>query len=352
MPATFVVHPDKQDGKFQVDPKKHAKFQVQPKDVIAMGSTLPQNLHLFEATWNGLVNTVCQAYSDHLPLILRPDDIWSGIMVQLSQYLTRYAGEIRDKLVTHQGQMELKITDHASMHTADYPAILQRMKQLIATNIRDPNLIVWATPKFSTTTPVDESINVIALMASLQTFFKYKIHFKCGFPQVTLLGEEADWEELLGRIEMLTYFELPNQDYMTRWINLLRPVLTEFLKSFRGQVSVDWWDQVCIYSKPRSGPKLLSGWISVFCVFDEEGTWTDEASAFFNPGPWPVINTNKIPSGVCRVPVLIEEQGQMMPCTFTAGHVGMYSGDAVSLQPVSGWHLMLNRDQQSQSEPV
>ncbi|KAJ2893905.1 uncharacterized protein MKZ38_008129 [Zalerion maritima] len=50
----------------------------------------------------------------------------------------------------------------------------------------------------------------------------------CGIPSLALLGEKADWEDFMGRLDKLPRLgEEP-----TQWTALLRPVLTRFVATF------------------------------------------------------------------------------------------------------------------------
>jgi hypothetical protein len=57
-------------------------------------------------------------------------------------------------------------------------------------------------PAFSTTTSHDTDVASIVMMASMQKYFSYySCAFICGIPSVTLLGEKADYELILRRLE-------------------------------------------------------------------------------------------------------------------------------------------------------
>ncbi|KAK3076683.1 hypothetical protein LTS18_012344, partial [Coniosporium uncinatum] len=50
---------------------------------------------------NGLINACVQAYTYQHRLILRPEDFWLAILVQLSFFISVHAGELRDLFVKH-----------------------------------------------------------------------------------------------------------------------------------------------------------------------------------------------------------------------------------------------------------
>jgi len=59
--------------------------------------------------------------------------------------------------------------------------------------IKDPSMVDWILPNFSTTTANDRVVASISLMATLYNFFDYGIETSCGIPNVTMLGTPEDW---------------------------------------------------------------------------------------------------------------------------------------------------------------
>ena len=61
-----------------------------------------------------------------------------------------------------------------------------------------------------------------------------------------------------------------------RWNHLLRPVLAEFVAAFDSPTTEEnktFWGKVCHRKGGGSGPTYLGGWLTAFCVFDEDGKW-------------------------------------------------------------------------------
>jgi hypothetical protein len=60
----------------------------------------------FLAAGNGFVDTAVRAYK-HYHLVIRPEDVWFSILVQLSLYINAHPGELRSMFVAHSGEKEL-----------------------------------------------------------------------------------------------------------------------------------------------------------------------------------------------------------------------------------------------------
>lgn len=81
---------------------------------------------------------------------------------------------------------------------------------VIQDDVVDPEPRQWILPAFTTTTQQDAVVANIVIMASMQACFEYGITPICGLPFVTLLGERADCELILQRLdELRSYGEKP-----------------------------------------------------------------------------------------------------------------------------------------------
>lgn len=207
----------------------------------------------------------------------------------------------------------------------------------------DPELADRFLPDFSTTTNEDRIIGSVLLMGAMQSYFDYICAIRCGIPSVTLLGEVADWELLLARLDTLhTFGKEPSQ-----WFTLLEPVLKRFVQSFKDPESnevVSFWNRIAHVNDMGSGPTYYSGWITAFCFWDVDGKSKYEVGQY---GPchtytsleiwqrteWPKlildgatyhhVDADKVPPGYSSVPVLIDDNGVHVPAMMVAGSVGI-----------------------------
>ncbi|KAJ7159351.1 hypothetical protein C8R43DRAFT_353401 [Mycena crocata] len=219
---------------------------------------------------NGLVYTIATAYTQHHMLQIRPDDVWLAILCQFNFFINANAELFRASFVAHEGKRELVLED--SSGALDFGSMARRMADLLDKNVVDTTLRDWALPAFSTTTETDTTVGAVLLMATLKHYFKpvYRIT-GCGIPRVTLLGERADWEDILGRSEKLKEYGL----HAIAWYHLLQPVLSRFVAAFDAPESpenVRFWERVVDY-KGGSGLSYYSGWINAFNVFNKKGEW-------------------------------------------------------------------------------
>ena len=249
-----------------------------------------------------------------------------------------------------------------------------QMTYLMQQHVLDESLREWIMPSFTTTTATDSATSAIVMMGTMKEFFSYVFDLRCGIPKVTLEGEKSDWEDILRRLERLKQYGVQT----IAWYHLLRPVISRFVSAYDDPTSsknLDFWNKVTHFSGGGSGPTWLSGWITAFCVFDEQGQWQGNqfngntidaadalhlsarqfASACLRRGsltldgfPYPRIDSLKVPCGYIDVDVkLIDTNSEEFDTMFVAGSIGTHisraktdivpDGTRDTLQPIPGW---------------
>lgn len=308
----------------------------------------------------GFVDTVFYSYQKHHNLIIRPDDVWTAIIIQFSLYVNANAEALRHSFVNFEGKKKLAVTFYAPIDQIPIDVFINQIVALIHDNV-DPNISSWAEPTFTTTTVNDKLTAGAAFMATLQKYFEYQLLLiLCGIPEVTILGTVNDWKDIRQRIEKLNDFELDGK--MAKWSSMLRRILDEFVKVKEGNRKDDeFWRQAIRvdYETIDVGcgsidETYLNGWITAFSAFDKSGNWqneskfeTDAAKQLNSSTTWLSINTDKITTGVVHAPIQIYDEfakGEEREYTgaIIAGHMGYaVKKDKMTIQPLSGWAMTI-----------
>lgn len=309
---------------------------------------------------NSFVNTAIKAYCHHHNLTIRPDDVWIAICNQFSNYVNANSEKLRSKFVDFKDKKTLTVYTQGCMMTGNYNAICDEMASQIADNIKDSNVRDWLTPNFTTTTNVDRMAAIISLMATMKSFFNYQVFFECNLPGVTLLGTPNDWMDIRKRADKLLEYELENME-ITKWTKMLFPVLDKLVKTSKliaenkkDLIDKNWWNRIANYFGGGSGPSYASGWITVFCVFNNDGKYQatnfNRDSYVYNEimnkyeerieiQEWPIIDTNNIPYGYVCAPVYINDNGAEYNTKLIAGHIFAECLNDTTIAPKIDWVL-------------
>jgi hypothetical protein len=342
MPAT--VHPASHPAReWLITPATSAQnlFQTscpnefrQSKRVIQSSFTDFTNVNISPSS-NGLVRAAYAAYSSHHHLSIRPEDVWFSILTQLSFHINAHAEELRSLFVAHEGQKELVVEDVGTLETVNVGRLAVELTREMDKHLSDVDLHGWIMPNFTTTTETDTMTAAIIMMGSMQKYFSYTMQLTCGLPSVTLLGEQADWVDIRRRLDKLPHFGKEPKQFGL----LLSSVLDYFILTFESPDNpevVDFWSKIAHEYNGGSGPTYLSGWITAFCFWDEEGTslfrepqtkfggYDDsESGCNLNGTRFHRVDTDDIPQGYVSVPVLVDDNGQKFKTRMVAGSVGI-----------------------------
>lgn len=305
----------------------------------------------------GFVDTVFYGYKQHHNVIIRPDDVWTAIMVQFSLYVNANAEALRTSFVNFEGKKQLIVKFRSRIDRVDIREFISRITELIHENT-DPTLNDWALPNFTTTTENDRITAGAALMSTLQEYFDYELWgIICGIPKATILGTVKDWEDIRERVKRLETFEVEGKTVMRQWSALLGRVLDQFVSVKKGNapdpvfwkeaIRVDYRiiDVVCA----KINETTLNGWITTFTAFSLSGKWrgTDETLNDTSSQPWLKVKTDKITPGIVHVPIKIhdeyaEEEEQDYNGAIIVGHTGFsVKQDETTIQPFSGWIMLI-----------
>ncbi|EDR02943.1 uncharacterized protein LACBIDRAFT_331964 [Laccaria bicolor S238N-H82] len=189
-------------------------------------SSLPAESHNTVPKRNGLVHTIVEAYNRHRHLCLRPDDIWTTILIQFNFFVNRRSEQLRSQFVAHKGKKELVVYAQGNRYTVNFGAMAKDMMRELEKNIVDPSLHAWILPKFSTTTMTDTIVVSVIMMSSMKKYFDYKFGL------------------------FVAVFDNPTS-----------------------KENKEFWGKVCHREGGGSSLTYLGGWVTAFCTFDEDGKW-------------------------------------------------------------------------------
>lgn len=205
---------------------------------------------------------------------------------------------------------------------ADFAFLAVQMSNIIGKNVLDPGLKDWVLPAFSTTTTSDRVVGSVLFMGAMQKYFSYKMIMSCGLPSVTLLGRVEDWEDILSRLDKLDLFG----DEPRHFASMLRPILRHMVLSFADPSSTEvlnFWNTMVHQNAMGSGNNYLSGWLTAFCFWSEDGKAKSALHPFLKGATYPIVKIDEVPAGFASVPVQVNDYGYDYKATMIAGSVGI-----------------------------
>ncbi|KAI6781228.1 uncharacterized protein J7T54_002586 [Emericellopsis cladophorae] len=164
--------------------KQTARRESETRKEIFQYSFYPD--HNISPASNGLVSAALQAYSSHHHLILRSEDAWFVILMQLSFYINANAEKLRNHFVARQGKKELVVEEGGTIRTVNLGRMAVSMTGQMHKFVVDKDLRQWILPDFSTTNDNDTVVAAALFMGAMQEYFKYTYRLLCGIPSVTL----------------------------------------------------------------------------------------------------------------------------------------------------------------------
>jgi hypothetical protein len=277
---------------------------------------------------NSFVHGMIDAWGQHSHLIIRPDDVWFEILVQMNLYMSndKNAEDLRHLFVEHKGQKKLQLVTEILID------IFPFFEREIQNNVKTPWLTEWITPTFTTSNSDDKTISIILMMGLMRKYFHYSVAvITCGFPSVTLLGEKKDWEMLEKKLDRLAEFGNEPKKFQER----LKPIFRKFVSTFSDPASPEireFWNHA-VHAKFMPGgvcgvPSRLkfSGWLTGFFYWDDKGQHPKEEVGMYalDGVQYPITLVESLPNGYAKVPMYLDDSGRGIKdnVTIAAGLLG------------------------------
>jgi hypothetical protein len=301
----------------------------QDQKIILQG--LSKANDLIHANKNGLLHTLYLAYTHHLFVKLRPDDIFMAILNGFQMYTNKYSNELRSKFVDFNDKKQITIEANFTLDGENpWHEMFDAFANECKNNITDKKLYDIITDKYSTSNDIDIAAYNIGLISGLKNYFNYEMYTLCGIAGIKLLGNKDDWVNLKNRTLALGNFM--KEDFVDKWFKLLIPVLDEFIKVCDGQIDHKFWG--LIFKEHvffgSGGYNCLSGWFSVFFpylkhdmlneyIFDFTSVENFKNNYNIKKG----INSDNIPNLEYNAPIKWKYLGTSYDMEFRAGSLGV-----------------------------
>lgn len=152
-------------------PKQHEHMQRIWQS--SFGSSIFHESHI-SASPNGFVYSAYIAYIQHHHLTIRPDDVWFAILSQFGFYVKSHSKELRGLMIPREVKSVEESSPSAGSNSESkgHQTLISGLNELIVQVIKDPKLLEWAMPSFSTTTDTDRAVATVLLLGTMQKYFR------------------------------------------------------------------------------------------------------------------------------------------------------------------------------------
>ena len=299
-------------------------------------SSSPEEDQLLRSVRNdfhGMLRAMLTAFSEHYPLVLRPQHIWIMILQAISDHVNLNASALQDKwmeggskdangnivkkvLMVKRDDFVLgnlpekgngprdscnnwaDVVCNPSDGSDDENTFLGQIKMNIRPEAYADLLIDRG---LSDTTPIERVSMGITVMTGLQKYFNYMVRTQCGFPYIALEGEHLDWVKVRQTAERLVNERCTNE-FASDWLPALLPLLDKFVEQYEigmevtcadsslstaaanvlldnsdSKVDATFWNAMVREDGTRGsgGWTWLNGWINILFPYIKKGTVTN-----------------------------------------------------------------------------
>lgn len=286
---------------------------------------------------HALLGAARLAFAEHLPLVLRPDDIWLTIVQGFAQHVQLDTKGLRSRLVEHSDEVNLVVIrdefsrgNRANDWAGVFPEFGMQIKEHVG---KRHDLIIG---DFSTTGSLERVVANLALMDVMQSFFTYTVLTRCGIPEITLKGTVDDWRNIRDRVRALAEFDLE------WWTSALEPIWDQIIVTAEGNPDRQFWRSFYKWNDHSGGP-FVSGWINTLFPYtkpDNEVPVTRNPFAIewdkaqYGGGP----RSEDFLQGIRSVPFTWDYIGTKLSMRFHGGFVGVRQDpQTLELSPQLGW---------------
>jgi hypothetical protein len=302
-----------------------------------------------------LIATLHTAFDEHRSICLSPDVIWLTILQGLAQHVNASPETLRKHFVRHEGTLNIKVyRDDFVKGSPENPwdRVFSEFSASIQEHIGDAHRVIIAD--FSTTGAVERAASEVALLDTMQAYFQYELHTRCGIPTIELEGTVDDWREIARRVQVFRDWGL---DW---WIDSLEPILDQFVAAAEDSIDRAFWESIYKWNGSHgSGSPYVSGWaLNLFPYLNnriakwaqQSGATSDEPSILRNRWLGSAQNHNgpgrgDFPCLPSKAPFKWIYRDKTFDMSFVGGLIGMQQDEkTLFLRPEIGWAVLNTSD--------
>lgn len=342
-----------------IDNKNELKIELYPENIprgiferTPIKESIPKNAlaHSFDINKNygylsynvPILRGFYDAYINHYPVRIKPDDIWLLIVQAFSHHVNNNSEELRNMLVNFEYKKTIEIENNINDIRDINKSLLEKFSKDINEKLKEylgEELLETLTPNFSTTNYDTSIVCKISIMAVFKKYFNYTMlrGAVCGIPYIILEGTAEDYEKIVDKAKKLKKYEF--EWYIDRII----PHVQKMAEAKNGKVDINFFRNViqnkeeteyhsndCLPGGYEEQEYFVRGWILSFFAYDKEN------SKFYNDRI-KLEEFEKLASQWLNVPFQVKTGNEVVNLEYNVGFYGCDQNKKLEVFPVIGW---------------
>lgn len=238
------------------------KSQIKVKECVFTDNQ--KDVYNFTHFGSALLDTLQDAYQQHRPIALDPDDLFFALLQAVSMMVNQNSEAVRQKMVHHDGKKQILVESSTLL---PWPTVMDLFTEKARENMTPESRDKYSAT-FSTTNKYQKFSYDVVLMETTQNFFDFVYRTRCGIPSVRLNGTLKDWELLKQKsVDAITIVNHP------RWREKIEELFDKILLAFSNdetdrKKTAEFFGSIFKYEQARgSGCDYITGWIAYFFPF-------------------------------------------------------------------------------------
>jgi len=304
---------------------------------------------------NSLIDMLHYAWANHLPVKIRPDDLWLQILCQFALYVNnnseKYQHLFADKdNLDGQTQLVVDMTQYNNIRDVPMEKFIAQIMDQLESKIASNDAVSKLQCDFSTSNNITKLVSNIAFMYAVEKYFSYKMILSCGIPWIELDGTLEDWKNFQLKIQYLCTIA---DDNIKSWCQNLEDISVRILNSISNvEDGKQFWKHLFYEDRCGSGSQTCAkGWITNLFIYDKSMKMFEqeyyplgkERKSMYDSGV--TMFWDDFPECLIKCPIQVSYGGECNSTTYeiSAGMFGFNSSNR-ELSPlclVSGFNVKL-----------
>jgi len=324
--------------------KQKTRFKLKIEDFShkdAKTKLLPSDIN------NGLMNAIHFAYINHYPLKLSVSDFILMIGQGIAKHMEVNAEELRSQFVDFEGKKEIIIErlDLVPGLENDWSTVFEEFSVEIQKHVKT-DLYDVLIDDTSVATKISKIVSEIAIMDAYKQYLEFIVRMGCGFPKITLVGSNEDWEKLRSKVKKLQELNADDKLKLNWWLERLVPLVDTIVDQATSRnIDKAFWSSM--YQSQKHGgmyvpTPMISGWINIFHPYLERKT--DHARTTFGTmsyqreyyrNSFDEVHPSNLINGVSKVPFKWRKpNGEDIKMNIYGGCLGAQMLQCTTVEPV------------------